>query len=86
MPMIKIRDICLGNKADIPSSFTQFAKDLIDACWKFDPKERPSLNKIYEDIERNEFKLLDLNDTEIKKVEMMAKKLKEKTPPYRFVF
>ena len=82
MPTIKIRDICLGKKAEIPSSFTRFAKDLINACWEFDPKERPSFSKICEDIERNEFKLLDLNDTEMKEVQLMVKKLKEKIPPY----
>ena len=82
MPNIKIRDIVNGNKADIPSSFTKFAKNLINACWEFDPKERPSFKKICDDIERNNFNLLELNKTETKEVEVMVNNHKQKVPPY----
>ena len=44
MPKIKIRDICCGNKASIPSEFNKFAKDLIESCWNFDPSQRPSFD------------------------------------------
>ena len=82
MPNIKIRDICLGKKADIPPSFTKFARDLINACWEFDPSERPSFKKICEDIERNNFNLLELSKSETKEVEIMVNNHKDKIPPY----
>ncbi|KAK8837206.1 hypothetical protein M9Y10_036633 [Tritrichomonas musculus] len=82
MPKIKIRDICLGKKAEIPSSFTPFAEELINACWNFDPKERPSFKKICNDIELNKFNLLQLTKSEIQQVEDMVKQHKEKIPQY----
>ena len=82
MPNNKIRDICLGKKADIPSSFTRFATELIKSCWEFDPKKRPSFINICEDIERSRFNLLELNNTELEEVEMKVNKLKEQIPPY----
>ncbi|KAK8876123.1 hypothetical protein M9Y10_006311 [Tritrichomonas musculus] len=82
MPRISIRDICNGQKAEIPTTFTSFSNDLIDSCWNFKPDERPSFNDICEDIEHHEFNLLELTEQERNEVETLIKQHKEKIPPY----
>lgn len=57
LPSIIVRDICLGKKAKIPSSFTEFSKKLIDSCWNFKSEERPSFEQILHDLKENQFNL-----------------------------
>ena len=62
MPEIIIRDICLGKKAPLPPTFNMFAKDLINKCWNFDPKQRPSFEEICSLLEENNYQLIDLDE------------------------
>ncbi|KAK8840772.1 hypothetical protein M9Y10_027594 [Tritrichomonas musculus] len=80
LPMIKIFDIPKGKKAEIPSSFTEFSKMLINACWNFDSKDRPSFRVILDNMERSRYNLVQLNKAEIKNVESFEKQHKTKIP------
>lgn len=82
MPSIKIRDIILGKKAPIPSSFTAFARKLIDSCWCFEPNQRPSFEKIAEDLYKNKYNLINLNKSEYNQVESFIKNHKKLIPSY----
>ena len=66
MPKIKIHEICNGKKAQIPSEFTQLARDLINSCWNFDPNQRPSFNEICALLEENHYHLIDINDADMR--------------------
>ena len=57
-----------GVKAEIPSSFSEFSTDLINSCWNLDPNDRPSFKKICNQMESNDFKLLNLTKSEERKV------------------
>lgn len=81
-PKIKIRDICLGKKAEIPSSFTSYSKQLIDSCWNFVPNNRPSFKEICEDMEKNKFSLLELTKSESNEVLKFVKEFKTQIPLY----
>ena len=82
MPNIKIGDIFRGKMAEIPSSFTQFAKELINSCWSFDPNGRPSFKQIISLMESNKYKLIDLNDSELKELQSRIELQKAKIPKY----
>lgn len=79
MPKINVVQMGCWKKAEIPSSFSPLAKDLINACWSYDPKDGPSFNKI---LEKNNFRLFELNDGEVFKVEQFVKQHKGKIPDY----
>lgn len=81
-PKIKISDIFQKKKAPIPSSFTSFSQDLINDCWNFDSKDRPSFKEILERMEQNHFQLLELTSSEIKNVESFVSQHKLKIPQY----
>ena len=66
LPKIKIFDIPKGKKAEIPSSFTEFSKMLINACWNFDSKDRPSFRVILDNMERSHYNLVQLNKQKLK--------------------
>lgn len=66
-------------KAEIPSSFSPLAKDLINACWSYDPKDSPSFDEI---LEKNNCRLFELNDGEVFEVEQFVKQHKGKIPDY----
>lgn len=77
-PKIKINDRVKGKKAEIPSSFTEFSKKLINECWNFNPKDRPSFQMILDDFERNHYNLIKLNKTEIENIDSFVKQHKKK--------
>ena len=64
LPMIKTPQILQGKKAEIPSSFTEFSKKLINDCWNFKPSERPSFVDIVERLKTGCSQLLEFNEKE----------------------
>ena len=55
-------EILSGKKAQIPSEFTQFSKDLINSCQNFNPSQRPSFNDICNILKENNYNLFDLDE------------------------
>ena len=84
MPAIKLRDQFRGKKAEIPSTFTTFAKDLIDSCWNFDPDDRPSFSEICEQLNEKCHMLLNLSKPEIEELKNLMKKHKSRIPIYDY--
>lgn len=82
MPKISVVQVGNGKKADIPSDFTNYAKDLINRCWNYDPKDRPSFKQIIEDLEKNDYLVAQLNKSEIKDVKLFVKEHKKNIPAY----
>lgn len=82
LPQIKLFDIPKGKKAEIPSSFTQFSKKLINDCWNLKPKDRPSFQVIVNDIVESNFSLLQLSEIEVKNIGLYVKQHKTKIPQY----
>ena len=78
MPQITINNIRYRINPYIPSSFTQFAKELINSCLSYDPNDRPSFNEIAQKLEKSASSLLDLSKSEIKQVDEFIKMHKEK--------
>ena len=68
MPKINVVQMEIGKKAEIPSSFSHLAKDLINQCWNYDAKDRPSFDEILSLLEGNNFKLFEFNDQEISEI------------------
>ena len=81
-PKITLPEVAAGNKADIPSVFTNFTKKLIDECWNFHSKDRPSFKTILELMSNHDFKLLNMTKTEIDNVKSLIAQHKTKIPPY----
>ncbi|KAK8839451.1 Cyclin-dependent kinase 4 [Tritrichomonas musculus] len=79
---IKIGDILKGKKAEIPSSFTEFSKNMINNCWNFETKDGPSFETIVESRGKNHYDLVDLNPTEVKNDESFVKQHQAKLPKY----
>ena len=52
LPKIKLLDFLSGKKPQIPSNFTPLAKELINACWSFQPENRPSFIDILDLIDK----------------------------------
>ena len=69
MPKITITQIGNGKKAEIPRSFTKFARQLINSCWNFNPKDRPSFENINEQLIAHAQELVELTKTESKEVQ-----------------
>ena len=82
MPEITIVRIGLGEKADIPTTFTEFSQQLISDCWNKEPKDRPSFDQILNDLENNDFNLIDLNEEEENEVKSMINSHKAIIPDY----
>lgn len=82
MPKITLIQVGTGKKATIPTTFAPFAQKLIDKCWNFDPKERPSFNEICEEIENNDFKVVELTYNEVLEIRKFWKRHKAKIPFY----
>ena len=82
LPKIKIFDILKGKKAEIPSSFSDFSKKLINDCWNHEPKDRSSFQAILDNMERNHYNLIQLNKTEIRNIESFVKQHKTKIPQF----
>ena len=82
LPKIKMSDKMKGKKAEIPSNFSEFARELIEECWNFDPKDRPSFSDILKKMKKNDYKLVDLSKSDLKQVNSRIRKHKEKIPEY----
>ena len=64
MPNTTIGQCAQGKKAPIPSSFNSLSREIIDSCWNFDPKGRPSFDDICFEIEKNNYQVIDMSNTE----------------------
>lgn len=73
----------MGKKMEIPDYFTQYSKDLINKCWSFDPNDRPSFKDILDELIVKKFDLVDLTNSELRKVVSFVKKQKKLIPPYQ---
>lgn len=82
LPKIKMSDKMKGKKAEIPKSFTELSKQLISACWNFNANDRPSFDQIFINIEKNDYKLLELTSSEIEEVNHKIKDHQQKIPDY----
>lgn len=47
------------NEAEIPSSINELSRNIIQSCWSPSPDDRPSFAEIIEEIEKNDYKLVD---------------------------
>lgn len=57
-PKIGLADVGNGKKAEIPENFSSFSRNLINKCWSFEAKDRPSFEEIYNIVKGNEMKLI----------------------------
>lgn len=65
-PKISTIDVMAGKKAEIPPTFTKFAKKLILKCWSYLPNDRPEFEEIINMIIKNNFMLFNgINDDQI---------------------
>ncbi|KAK8857530.1 hypothetical protein M9Y10_015935 [Tritrichomonas musculus] len=82
LPKIKISEILRGKKAPIPTKISDITRDLINKCWNFESKDRPSFTEINEYIESKDFNLIELSDSEIYEVKEKVKLHKKLIPSY----
>ena len=82
LPNISLGDVSKGNKAPIPVIFTSFAKKLINDCWNFDSKTRPSFKSICEQLCQPNNKLLNFTNSENNELHLCISRHKEKIPLY----
>ncbi|KAK8836922.1 hypothetical protein M9Y10_037448 [Tritrichomonas musculus] len=82
MPKITIIQVGTGKKANIPSTFTNLSKQIINDCWNFEPQSRPSFERLLHLFESNDYMLLDLDKSEISEVRHFVKQHKTKIPFY----
>lgn len=55
---------------------------MINECWNYESKDRPNFNNIFEKMEQNDYKLIELNNSELQKVKAMIKQHKSKIQSY----
>ena len=82
LPNIKIKEICEGKIPELPTTFPFLAQQLIEACWIFNPKDRPSFGMICEILDDNDYDLLLLSKNEIKEVTRIISHYKSTIPKY----
>ena len=82
MPKISIGDYSQGKKANIPSDFTPFAKELINSCWNFDYQTRPSFQEICDQIKKNNYLLFLLSKSEALQIHKLIEDYQNKIPKY----
>ena len=82
LPKIKTPQILQGKKAEIPSTFTEFAKDLINDCWNFEANDRPSFNEICERMISNGSNFVQLAKQEKKEFNLFVKNHQKRIPKY----
>lgn len=82
MPVLKMSDKMTGKKAKIPSGFTDFSRDLINNCWNFQSKDRPSFAEMIDDMEKNNYSIVELSKSELNEIKLLIKQHKEKMPSY----
>lgn len=78
----KLKDICEGKTASIPSTFALLAQQLIEACWFFDPDDRPSFEMICQTLEENNFNLLPLEKKDNQEVIRIIDQYRAEIPNY----
>ena len=78
MPKITIIQVGTGKKANIPSTFTNLSKQIINDCWNFKLQNRQSFERILHLFESNDYMLLDSDKSEISKVRNFVKQHKTK--------
>lgn len=82
MLKITVIQIGTGKKAEIPSTFTNFAKNLINECWNFNPIERPSFKEICQKLESNNYKIVELSKSEENEVKDFVNVHKLRIPSF----
>lgn len=82
MPAITIIQVGNGMKAPIPSSFTHFSQNLINKCWNTDPNERPTFKEICEELEENDYNVVQLSSVELNEVRGFASQHNLRIPSF----
>ena len=82
MPKITVVQIGTGKKAKIPEKVNKISQKLINKCWNFDPKDRPSFDEILNYIETHDYNLIELSEEEKDEIKVKVKSHKEKIPNY----
>ena len=77
MPKITFAEVVTGKKATIPNTINKFSQQLINDCWNFDSKDRPSFADICTLMENSEYNIFDLNSQEKSKLLLKIKKYNE---------
>ena len=72
----------LGSQKFMAPDFSDFSRDLINECWNLDLNDRPSFSDILIKMENGEYKLCELNSSELDEVKNVVKLHKEKIPKY----
>ena len=80
MPRITLVQVGTGKKAAIPAGFTDAARRLVDACWSFDPRERPSFADIVRQLDECDYRVVDLSDEEAREVRHQIEEEKKRLP------
>lgn len=82
MPEITLAQVANGKMANIPTSFTPFARDLITKCWNFEPHVRPSFDTILKLMDENNYNLLALSKNETQEIIQKVHNNQERIMPY----
>lgn len=82
MPEITLAQVANGKMANIPTSFTPFARDLITKCWNFEPNVRPSFDTILKLMDENNYSLLALSKNETQEIIQKVHNNQERIMPY----
>ena len=72
----------MGKRPTIPSSFTEFAKKLVEKCWCIDHESRPSFETICKELEENDYCLFDMSIDEKLLLKNLVNKYKLQIPHY----
>ncbi|KAK8890682.1 protein kinase activity protein [Tritrichomonas musculus] len=83
MPKIKMSELLSGKKAAIPSSFSDISKSVISDCWNFESKDRPSFSEIVSRMEKNDYEMVPLEESQVRELKNKVKEHKAKIPPYK---
>ena len=81
-PKITVVQVGTGKKAKIPASISPISRELMNKCWNFDPKDRPSFKTILEELKENEYELLPLSKLDKNQVQNQIDEFQIKIPSY----
>lgn len=82
LPRISVVQVGNGKKAKIPDDFTSLSRKIIDMCWSFRAKDRPSFDDIINLLVKDRFKTVDLSDSEVKEVTRLVDEHRKRLPKY----
>lgn len=85
VPKIKMSDKMKGKKPEIPTTFTQLARNITSSCWNFESQDRPSFFEMMNKIEQENYEIIKLTKSEIKEVKNQIKERKSKIPKYKMI-